>query len=83
MDNCPKCSAPMKMVPAGISKKTGKPYAAFRSCSVMGCNGKPDVPTVQVGDNTALLEEIKTICLRINAKLPSKTALAPDEDVPF
>jgi hypothetical protein len=83
MDSCPKCGAPMKMVPAGISKKTGKPYNAFRSCSVMGCNGKPDVATVQVGDNTALLEEIKALCLLINSKLTKKNELAPDEDVPF
>jgi len=31
---CPKCGNPMKVVPAGISKKTGKPYDAFQTCPV-------------------------------------------------
>lgn len=30
-----------KMVPAGVSRKTGKPYAAFMACSSPGCNEKP------------------------------------------
>lgn len=29
---CPRCGANMKRVPAGTSKKTGKPYNAFWSC---------------------------------------------------
>jgi len=30
--NCPKCGAVMRQIPAGVSKKTGKPYSAFWSC---------------------------------------------------
>lgn len=29
---CPKCGAVMKLVPAGVSKKSGKSYSAFYSC---------------------------------------------------
>jgi len=29
---CEKCDKEMRLVPAGISKKTGKPYSAFWSC---------------------------------------------------
>jgi len=29
---CPNCDAEMKLVPAGVSKKTLKPYNAFWSC---------------------------------------------------
>ena len=29
---CPNCSAVMKLVMAGVSKKSGKPYNAFYSC---------------------------------------------------
>lgn len=30
-----------KVVPAGVSKKTGKPYDAFIACPAQGCNEKP------------------------------------------
>lgn len=30
-----------KVVPAGVSKKTGKPYNAFTACGEQGCNEKP------------------------------------------
>lgn len=33
MQNCPGCGQPMKTVPAGISKSTGKPYESFETCS--------------------------------------------------
>lgn len=38
---CPIHNAPWKTVPAGISKKTGKPYDAFQACSVSGCDQRP------------------------------------------
>lgn len=31
----------MKLVPAGTSRRTGKPYNAFYACTVAGCNWKP------------------------------------------
>jgi len=30
---CPQCGNPLKLVPAGVSKASGKPYNAFWSCS--------------------------------------------------
>lgn len=39
---------PVKIVPAGISKKTGKPYNSFQACSIQGCNG-PVVPGFETG----------------------------------
>lgn len=30
-----------KVVPAGISQRTGKPYEAFMACGERGCNEKP------------------------------------------
>ena len=41
MEKCSICGSDFKTVPAGISKKTGKPYSSFVACSKMGCNGKP------------------------------------------
>lgn len=34
---CPVHNIVMKLHPAGVSKKTGKPYSAFWSCPVEGC----------------------------------------------
>lgn len=31
-NNCGTCGKPKKLVPAGVSKKTGKPYKAFYVC---------------------------------------------------
>ena len=33
MNTCPGCGEPMRTVPAGISKSTGKPYDSFETCS--------------------------------------------------
>jgi hypothetical protein len=38
---CPACGSEIKEVPAGISKKTGKPYDAFQVCSNKLCGWKP------------------------------------------
>ena len=40
-DVCPIHGTPWKVVPAGVSKKTGKPYDAFRACSTQGCDQRP------------------------------------------
>jgi|SRR3990172_7727157 len=43
---CPKCKSEMKLIPAGISKKTGKPYQAFYACPDKNCGAtiNPDKP---------------------------------------
>lgn len=48
MSNCPACGAPIKEVPAGVSKKTGKPYKAFQVCSNQSCGWKPQPGSVLV-----------------------------------
>ena len=30
--DCPNCNQDMKLIPAGVSKTSGKPYKAFYSC---------------------------------------------------
>ena len=42
---CPKCQGDMKIIPAGVSKKTGKPYEAFYSCKTWECGGTAKIPT--------------------------------------
>ena len=38
---CPKCGSEIKTVKAGISKKSGQPYEAFKACSNRTCDYKP------------------------------------------
>lgn len=36
---CNRCGGDMKLIPAGTSKKTGKPYRAFWGCLDRSCGG--------------------------------------------
>ena len=38
---CPTHHEPWKLVPEGVSKKTGRPYNAFYACPVRGCDQRP------------------------------------------
>ncbi len=39
---CPSCQTPMKLIPEGISRSTGKSYPAFWSCpNNLHCGSKP------------------------------------------
>lgn len=32
MANCKVCGKQMRLIPAGVSKRTGQPYSAFEAC---------------------------------------------------
>lgn len=34
---CPNCQAPLRHIPSGISRKTGKPYQEFWACQNPDC----------------------------------------------
>jgi len=38
---CPTHNAPWKIVPAGVSKRTGQTYESFAACPVQGCDQRP------------------------------------------
>ena len=38
---CPVHREPWKLVPAGVSKASGKAYTAFLACPVRGCTSRP------------------------------------------
>lgn len=76
----------MKMVPAGVSRTTGKSYNAFEACSAK-CGWKPPRAGYRTGAPQATyqtppaspsvaadmlneLQEIKAILLLMNSKLP-------------
>ena len=57
---CPLHSTPARIIPAGVSKKTYKPYPAFEVCSTPNCNQKP--PQVPLSseeplDNAILMKQ--------------------------
>lgn len=39
MNTCPLSGTALKLIPAGTSKSTGKPYNAFYVCEIKGCKG--------------------------------------------
>jgi len=75
----------MKMVPAGVSKSSGRPYNAFEACSNRQCTFKParaqtrpsygqPAPTPQIGvaaDMLNELKEIKAILLKLAFQKPA------------
>ena len=40
---CPVHRVPWRNVPAGISKRTGRAYAAFQACPDPGCDERPSM----------------------------------------
>lgn len=73
---CPNCGDPeMKLIPAGVSKKTGKPYNSFFSCK--GCGktlqtGQKPVKTQNFAKNspsTANLNEVLGVLGEIQGQL--------------
>jgi hypothetical protein len=50
-----KCSVhnvEWKTIPAGVSRKTNKPYPSFQVCPIEGCNQKPNGVSVSTGPQT-------------------------------
>ena len=67
---CPLCNSPITSVPAGISKRTGKPYTAFQVCSNPDCKFKPV-------DEQGTVKEIK------NSALPQKPLITKTAEDPY
>jgi hypothetical protein len=38
---CPVHGVPWRVVPAGVSRKTGRSYGSFSACSEPGCDERP------------------------------------------
>lgn len=41
--SCPVHRVAWKTVPAGVSKRSGRPYAEFRACPEPGCDERPPI----------------------------------------
>ncbi len=55
--NCPVCGEKFKLVPAGVSRKTGNSYKAFYSC-VCGKTAPASQPTPTQGNSTAGFDKV-------------------------
>ena len=76
--NCPKCKQEFKLIPAGVSKTSGKPYKAFYSCQVChitanvdGSPTKAKAPIMQGGNSEVMnaLREVYKLLERIDKKV--------------
>ena len=56
---CPRCGKPLKLIPAGVSKRTGKPYKSFYSC------------TRECGATAPDMEQLPTIDANTGKEQPS------------
>ena len=68
MENCEQCGNPMKFVPAGISKRTGRAYEAFSVCEY--CKPKKQYQKSARSENdqgVMILSGLDTINQRIDA----------------
>ena len=62
---CNKCQKEMKLVPAGTSKRTGKPYDAFYSCG-RECGETAKAGQVYTPPETAPEDKVKEMADKID-----------------
>jgi len=72
---CPKCGSPIKYVKAGVSKKTGKPYAEFWACSKYECDytwrpekrGTKQTPLKEYDQGEQILKGLREVYAKIDS----------------
>lgn len=71
---CPNCNDEMRIVPAGVSKKTGKAYRAFEVCEKLACkqlkeasryNVPPSSQNTLIPQNLASQREVEELRIQI------------------
>ena len=78
MENkCPICNLELKTIPAGVSKKTGRPYKSFQSCPnrcPKAQYGTPNVfqnapqgSTTNLNGNSDVYDLLTTLVAKVNA----------------
>lgn len=72
---CNKCGEAVNVIPAGVSKKNGKPYGSFAKCNACGNSEKigaqPNTgrPQRETSDKTQLGQEMLALLRENNAML--------------
>jgi len=71
---CPNCGDEMRVVPAGVSKKTGKAYRSFEVCEKLACkqlkeqsryNVPPSAQNTPTPQNLASQREVEELRVQI------------------
>lgn len=66
-NNCPQCGNQLKHIPAGVSRKTGKPYGEFWPCSEnCGFTYREPKEPKRANGEVILMEEIQAIHDRLD-----------------
>ena len=74
---CQVCGKSMNLIPAGVSKKTGKPYSAF-----MACPDKCQQPRKQSAENQMIMDTLVGLNNRFdNMAKYLKSKLDKPEDI--
>src|SRR3990167_7208445 len=71
---CPIHEKPLKLIPAGISKKSGNPYKAFYACTSFNC--KETAPAVNEPDS---MEESKKFEKEIETDLDDDSPMTKSD----
>jgi hypothetical protein len=95
---CTFCGTPVDIVPAGVSKRTGKPYGSFAACKACGKTEQigtqpPRAPRTQQGGGTSPVAEEMIKLLRDNNRMlkdvhaayfaQAKSVTIDPNDLPF
>lgn len=64
MPICEIHTAEMKLIPAGVSKKTGKAYEAFYACQVKDCTFRPQVEIPKANGNSVESSIIRQVAFK-------------------
>ena len=86
MDNiptiCPNCGNNIRYVPAGISKRTGRSYGEFLSCSDRNCEftwRKPREQQQKIDGGALLMDELQNGFKEVNERLDKLIAFVVDK----
>ena len=90
MEQCPLCKSNLKTIPAGTSKKSGKPYNSFTACENRECsytkNSNAPVKTAQSPELTDINLKLGKLSLMIEEMYDSFKGKQPKsedkEDLP-
>lgn len=87
MSKCTICNQEMKIIPAGVSKKTGKPYNAFEACpnkcpkASYGAPGTPKTaPQTSLNNNPDVYDLLTTLVANTNTILKILNKEMPNEE---
>lgn len=93
---CNRCGQPVNIVPAGVSKRTGKPYGSFTKCAACGFSEQigiqpPRQPGArQMGNTERIISLLEHIADRVDtmhdailSEIKAEPPQEPTQNPPF